>query len=198
MQVVVKSVFPSTLGATWTLSDTLYDRCMVKGLWRGVDADELFGLRKSRNCFACPVCLWSVWGGWNSDSLTRSMSVILSRYSTAKVLPACVRAIEALPNLHTLQFIRTHPKMSTILKGAFEDHIFPQVQTITLPSHTHNILRCWPEVRKVICINQRDSGSLVDAIAQVCNKVEEVEGFFGPEWVMKSAVFPLSWEACTY
>jgi hypothetical protein len=88
--------------------------------------------------------------------------------------------------------------MSTVLKSAFDDHTFPQVRTIILSSHAHNILRCCPEVRNVICINQMDSGSLVDAIEKVCRKVEEVEGFFGPGWVMKSAVFPLSWQLCTY
>ena len=126
------------------------------------------------------------------------MSVILSRYSTATVLPACVRAIETLPNLHTLQIIRTHDRMSNILKEVFDGHVFPQVRTIALPSHAHNILRCCPEVRKVICINRMDSSALVTAIAKVCKKVEEIEGFIGTENVMRSAVFPLSGQLCTY
>ena len=118
------------------------------------------------------------------------MSVILSRYSTPTVLPACVRSIEALPNLHTLQIVRTHHKMSTVLKSAFEGHVFPQVRTISLPSHAHHILRCCPEVRKVICISRMDSSTLVSAIARCCKKVEEVQGFRGPENVMKRTVFP--------
>ena len=117
------------------------------------------------------------------------MSIILSRYSTGTVLPACVRAIEALPNLHTLQVIRTHEHMTTTLKAAFAGHVFPQVQMIVLPSNAHNILRCCPEVRKVICINHDYSSTLVSAIAKVCKKVEEVEGFRGSENVMKSTFF---------
>ena len=126
------------------------------------------------------------------------MSVILSRYSIATVLPACVRAIEALPNLHTLQIVRTHDKMSTMLKNAFEGHVFPQVRTITLPSHAYHILGCCPEVRRVICISRIDSSTLVSAIARGCKKVEEVQGFRGAENVMKSIVFLSFLSLCTY
>jgi hypothetical protein len=117
------------------------------------------------------------------------MGVSLSRYSTS-VLPAWVRSIEALPNLHTLQ-IQMHHKMPSDLKRAFEGHVFPQVRTISLPSHAHHILRCCSEVRKVICNSRMDSSTLVSAIAMGCKKVEEVQGFRGPENVMKSTALPL-------
>ena len=117
------------------------------------------------------------------------MSVSLSRYSTATVLPACVRSIEALANLHTLQ-IQAHHYMSSDLKKAFGGHVFPQVRTISLPSNAHPILKCCTEVRKIICISQMDSSTLVTAIAMGCKKVEEVQGFRGPENVMKRTVFP--------
>ena len=116
------------------------------------------------------------------------MSVSFSRYSTS-VLPAFVRSIEALSNLHTLR-IQMHHKMSSDLKRTFEGHVFPQVRTISLPSHAHHILRCCPEVRKVICNSRMDSSTLVSAIAMGCKKVEEVQGFRGPENVMKRTVFP--------
>ena len=105
------------------------------------------------------------------------MSVILTHYSTETetVLPAWARAIEALPNLHTLQIVRTDHKMCTLLKNAFKGHVFPQVRTISLPS----ILRRFPEVGKVICISQMDSRILSSAIAKRCKKVEEVQGFRG-------------------
>jgi len=122
------------------------------------------------------------------------MSVILSHYSTARVLPACVRAIEALPNLHTLQIVRTDPKMSTLLKNAFKGHVFRQIRTISLPSHAHHILRCCPEVRRVIGINRLDSRSLISAIAKRCKKVEEVQGFRGS---IESTVLHLSGKVCT-
>jgi hypothetical protein len=108
------------------------------------------------------------------------MSIVLSRYSTATVLPACVRAIEALPNLHTLQIVRTDRKMSTLLKNACKGHIFSQIRTISLPSRAHHILRRCPEVRRVICTSRMDSNVLVSAISKRCKKVEEVQGFYGP------------------
>ncbi|KIM44348.1 hypothetical protein M413DRAFT_433761 [Hebeloma cylindrosporum] len=114
--------------------------------------------------------------------------VSLSRYSIATVLPAFVRAIKALPNLQTLEILRMHHKMTTALKEVFDHHIFPQVRTITLPKHAHNIFTCFPEVRKVVCINGGDSGTLVNAIAKGCKKVEEIEGFYGSGSVMKKLV----------
>ena len=123
------------------------------------------------------------------------MSVILPQYSTETVLPACVRAIEALPNLHTLQIVRTGHRMSTLLKNAFKGHVFPQVRTISLPSRAHHILRCCPEVRTVICIDRLSSRSLVSAIAKRCKKVEEVQDFRAS---MESTALHLFRQVCTY
>ena len=121
------------------------------------------------------------------------MSVILTHYSTETVLPACARAIEALPNLHTLQIVRTDHKMCTLPKNAFKEHVFPQVRTISLPSYAHHILRRCPEVGKVICISQRNSRILSSAIAKRCKKVEEVQGFRGS---IESTVPHLLWQVC--
>ena len=123
------------------------------------------------------------------------MSISLFRYSTEIALPACARAIEALPNLHTLQIIRMDSQMSTLLKNALKGCIFPQVRTISLTSRAHHILRCCPEVRKVICISRMDSRTLVSALAKRCKKVEEVQGFYGS---MESTVLHLFWQVCTY
>jgi hypothetical protein len=123
------------------------------------------------------------------------MSIILPNYSSETVLPACVRAIEALPNLRTLQIVRTDYKMSTLLKNAFKGHIFRQIRTISLTSRAHHILRRCPEVRKVICLSGTDSSMVASAIAKHCKKVEEVEGFYGP---MESTALHLFWKLCTY
>ena len=80
--------------------------------------------------------------------------------------------------------------MLSDLKRAFGGHVFPQVRTISLPSNAHHILRCCTEVRKIICISQVDSSTLVSAIAMSCKEVEEVQGFRGPENVMKRTPFP--------
>ena len=123
------------------------------------------------------------------------MSAAPPHHSTVTILPAWVRAIEALPNLHTLQITGTHRRISTLLENAFKGHVFPQVRTIALPSHAHHILRCCPEVKRVICINRLDSRSLISAIAKRCKKVEEVQGFYGP---MESTALHLLWKLCTY
>jgi len=115
------------------------------------------------------------------------MSVNISRYSPGTVLPAYVRTMEALPNLHTLQIVRTHAKITTALRDAFAGRIFPNVQTVALPGHAHNILRSCPEVRKIICMDYGTS-KLISTIANVCKKVEEVEGFCGSEVDMESTV----------
>ncbi|KAF8907056.1 hypothetical protein CPB84DRAFT_1769385 [Gymnopilus junonius] len=101
-------------------------------------------------------------------SHVRSMSVILSRYSTTTVLPAFVRAIEALPNLTTLQILRVHHQMTTPLGSAFEGHRFPQVRKVVC-GHGHDI----------------DASKLISAIAKECKQVEEVMGFNGNERLMK-------------
>ena len=118
------------------------------------------------------------------------MSFSLSRYSTETALPACARAIETLPNLHTLQIIRMDRQMSTLLKNALKGYTFPQVRTISLTARAHHILRSCPEVRKVICISRMDSRTLISAIAKRCKKVEEVQGFYGP---MESTALHLFW-----
>ncbi|KAF8953679.1 hypothetical protein BDZ97DRAFT_1871256, partial [Flammula alnicola] len=118
-------------------------------------------------------------------SHVRSMSVSITRYSTASVLPALIRGIEAVPNMHTLQIIKAHHKMSSTLKDAFEGHIFPQVRTIVLPTHAHNILRCCPEVRRVVCNDWDDSSKIISAIAKSCPKVDELENFRGDARLMK-------------
>ena len=123
------------------------------------------------------------------------MCVILPHYSTATVLPVWVRAMEALPNLHTLQIVGTGHKMTTVLKNAFKGHFFRQIRTISLPSRAHHILRRCPEVRKVICTSGMDSSMLAGAIAKHCKKGEEVQGFYGS---MEGTALHLFWKLCTY
>jgi hypothetical protein len=123
------------------------------------------------------------------------MSVILPHYSTATVLPAWVRAMEALPNLRTLQIVGMAYKLSTLLKNAFKGHFFRQIRTISLQSRAHHILRRCPEVRKVICTSWIDASILASAIAKHCKKVEELQGFYGP---MEGTALHLFWKLCTY
>lgn len=105
----------------------------------------------------------------------RIVNVVLTRCASDEVLPSFARCLEALPNAHTLQVLRAHTQMTTHLKNAFEGRSFPAIQTVILPSHAHNILRCCKEARVVIC-NFGDGSKLISAIAKECKNVERLEG----------------------
>lgn len=122
--------------------------------------------------------------------LSRTVNVILTRYSAATVLPAFVQGLEALPNFKVLCIASAHQKMTTALKDAFEEHTFPQVESIFLPPYCHNILRSCPSVRKVTCNDAEDASKLISAIAKECKHVEEVDGFsFQEEQTVKRRFF---------
>ncbi|KAJ6534667.1 hypothetical protein DFH09DRAFT_1405286, partial [Mycena vulgaris] len=106
----------------------------------------------------------------------RTVNVILTRYSSGEILPPFARCLSLMPNLHTLQIVHAHTAMTTHLKDAFANTNLPTVRKIILPSWAHEVLRCCPEVKHVICIGD-DGGKLVSAIAKCCKKVEIVEGF---------------------
>ncbi|KAJ7066376.1 hypothetical protein C8F01DRAFT_1123058 [Mycena amicta] len=110
-------------------------------------------------------------------SLIRIVNVVLTRYSSAEVLPPFARCISQMPNLHTLQIIHAHTQMTSHLKDGFAGISLPTIQRIVLPGHAHEILRCCPEVREVICTSS-DASKLISAIAKCCKKVETIEGFW--------------------
>ncbi|KAJ7686694.1 hypothetical protein B0H17DRAFT_1204118 [Mycena rosella] len=109
-------------------------------------------------------------------SYIRTVNVILTRYSSAEVIPPFARCLNRMPNMHTLQIVHAHTAMTTHLKNGFANTSLPTVRKIILPSWAHEVLRCCPEVTHVIC-NGDDGGKLVSAIAKCCKKVEIIEGF---------------------
>ncbi|KAG6886856.1 hypothetical protein C0992_001978 [Termitomyces sp. T32_za158] len=109
-------------------------------------------------------------------SYVRTASVALTRCKAATVLNAFVQCLKTLPNLHTLQILRAHTQMTTHLKTAFAAHKLPQVHTVVLPNHAHNILRACPEARVVMC-SYDDGGKLIGAIAKECKNVRVLRGF---------------------
>ena len=113
------------------------------------------------------------------------MTVSLTRYQFATILPAFVEALEMLPNLHTLRICHSHSQMSTYLKSAFEGHVFPQIQTIVLPSCAHNILRSCPNVKDVTNVEE-DGTKLASAICKECPLVERVANFRLSDKTLKS------------
>ncbi|EDR09179.1 uncharacterized protein LACBIDRAFT_296541 [Laccaria bicolor S238N-H82] len=141
-----------------------------------------------------------VWNLWLARSLERKskglvrspqhaayVQCVRVRLSTAKVLPAFVSCLRALPNLHTLSIIFDHIEMTSSLKSAFEGRTFPSVRTAVVPNDAHSVLRSCPEVRRVIC-NLGDGSTLVSAMAKECREVEVIEGFQPDEKMMKRIV----------
>jgi hypothetical protein len=109
-------------------------------------------------------------------SRNSNVNVILTRCSTDTVLPEFVRCLGQLPNVQTLQIVHAHTQMTTVLGQYFENLSLPSVHTVVLQAHAHNILRCCPEVRTVIC-TEGEPSKLVSAIRHACPKVEVIQGF---------------------
>ncbi|KDN38685.1 hypothetical protein RSAG8_09360, partial [Rhizoctonia solani AG-8 WAC10335] len=106
------------------------------------------------------------------------VTVTLTRFQTSKVLPPFMKLLGVLPNVHTLEIPHTHPAMTTALKVTFGGKVFPTIQKVILPTCAHEILRCCPEVREVIC-NEGDGGRLVGALVyNECKKLEVLRGVY--------------------
>ena len=112
------------------------------------------------------------------------VNVVLTRCSTKTVLPAFARCLDILPNLHTLQILHAHNQMTTHLKKVFEGRSFPSIQTVILPTHAHEIMRCCKQAQTVVC-NDGYGSQLVTAIGTGDKKVERLEGFTPDEDLMK-------------
>ncbi len=103
--------------------------------------------------------------------LSRIVSVTLTRYSTDTVIPAFVRCLKILPNLHTLYLIHAHSQMTTALKKGFKGHSIPQIKTLIIPSCAHEVLRSCTGANRVTC-NEDSGGKLVTAIKAGCPHVQ--------------------------
>lgn len=107
-----------------------------------------------------------------------TMSISLSLYAPGNVLPELIRAIHALPNLHTLQIFRVtkFKKMGSALRIAFDGQVFPQIKTVGVPLYGHHILKCCPNVTRVFSYGP--SAKLIATIAKHCRQLEEFYGFY--------------------
>ena len=92
------------------------------------------------------------------------------------------RCLSALPNIHTIHAAKVQRNNDLIT--AFAGLRLPSVRTIRLPTHAHRVLRCCPEVRRIICVG-RDDGKLLTTMKGVCKNVEVLEGFELHEKYMK-------------
>ncbi|KAJ3554440.1 hypothetical protein NP233_g12424 [Leucocoprinus birnbaumii] len=117
----------------------------------------------------------------------RIVNFSLTRCSVNTVLPALIQCLENLPNLEILQILRAHSLMSPMLKSHFEGHTFPQVRTVVIPEHGHEVMRCCPNARKVIC-NYGDGSKIITGMTKFLKNVEVVEGILADKNFLKRLV----------
>ncbi|CAE6476607.1 unnamed protein product [Rhizoctonia solani] len=80
-----------------------------------------------------------------------------------EALSSFAQLLEMLPNVHTLEVLRTGSLIPQSLEACFRGKIFPSIQKVVLPTRAHEILRCCSKVRDVTC-NEGDGGPLVSAL----------------------------------
>ncbi|KAH7345417.1 hypothetical protein B0J17DRAFT_639808 [Rhizoctonia solani] len=80
-----------------------------------------------------------------------------------EALSTFAQLLEVLPNVHTLEVLRTGSLLPQSLETVFKGKTFPSIQKVVLPTRAHEILRCCSKVRDVTC-NEGDGGQLVSAL----------------------------------
>ncbi|RXW19550.1 hypothetical protein EST38_g6304 [Candolleomyces aberdarensis] len=139
-----------------------------RGAWYRKLADGL--IRKGRGIIGdAEVAKW-----------VRRIRVVLTRCDISTVLPTLTSCLAACTNLQTLNIYFAHSEITTPLKEAFTGLNFPSVQTIVLPTQAHQVLRCCPNVKRVVC-NDGDASQLISAVKAKCKDVEVFEGI-RPSW----------------
>ncbi|KAF8548477.1 hypothetical protein OG21DRAFT_1489355 [Imleria badia] len=174
----------STLRALSQTSRILRSRCLAMA-WRNI---ELCGasLPKHNVTFyrvigeatqagvrvlkACPHLL----------PLIQTVSVVLTRFRSAEIIPAFAACLATLPNLTTIQVIHAHSQMTTAIKNAFEGKRFPSVRRISLPCSAHEIIKSCPNVEEVMCTEGNGSTIIGSVIKGNCHEVRVLKGIFAP------------------
>ncbi|KAN0075552.1 hypothetical protein V8E55_011575 [Tylopilus felleus] len=112
--------------------------------------------------------------------LIRTVSVILTsyRYHSAEFIPAFAACLATLPNLTTIQVIHASPapSVSTAIKDGFEGKQFPSVREISLPCSAHEIIKCCPNIEKVICTDGNGSTIVGSIVEGNCQQVSTLKG----------------------
>lgn len=104
------------------------------------------------------------------------MTVSLTRFRAATIVPAFFDLLSALPNLHTLQFVHVHSQMSGVIRTATERKTFPSIRTIVLPTCAHHVLQCTPNIEDITC-NEYDGGLLTSSIRDgACRNIKRLAG----------------------
>ncbi|EUC61992.1 hypothetical protein RSOL_411830 [Rhizoctonia solani AG-3 Rhs1AP] len=105
------------------------------------------------------------------------VTVSINRHRSHIVIPLFARLLGMLPNVHTLEVLPGGYTMAIqSLKKYFEGYSFQSIQKVVLPTFAHDILRCCPKVREVIC-NAGEGRQVIGALVHTgCPKLEILRG----------------------
>ncbi|KAF8129162.1 hypothetical protein EV363DRAFT_1584620 [Boletus edulis] len=94
--------------------------------------------------------------------LIRTVSIMLTTYQKAEIIPAFAACLATLPNLNTIQVIYTETRMQTAIKDAFRDH-----QKVSQP-------------RGVTCVDGDGSKIIQSIVEGKCHQVRILKGISAP------------------
>ncbi|KAF8437494.1 hypothetical protein L210DRAFT_2329720 [Boletus edulis BED1] len=112
--------------------------------------------------------------------LIQTVSVVLTRYQSAEIIPAFAACLATLPNLTTIQVIHAHSQMTTVIKNGFEGKQFPSVRRISLPPSAHEIIKSCPHLEEVTCTEGDGSTIIGSLIKGKCQELRVIKGVDAP------------------
>ncbi|KAI9570819.1 hypothetical protein HD554DRAFT_2169953 [Boletus coccyginus] len=112
--------------------------------------------------------------------LIQTVSVVLTRYHSAEIIPAFAACLATLPNLAVIQVIHAHTQMTTAIKNGFEGKRLPSVRRITLPGSAHEIIKSCPNLEEVVCTDGNGSTIIGSLVRGNCTQVRVLKGISAP------------------
>ncbi|KAJ3519995.1 hypothetical protein NMY22_g12947 [Coprinellus aureogranulatus] len=176
---------PRTLERTNTLramSQTCqsWREALLPLLWRDVECGSI--TRPESKCqwfLQCAPRLIRICGGLgDAPELalhTRNIRLVISTHRLREALASLVKCLGACRQLKVINVHFAQAEIAMDVKLAFEGLIFPSVETMILPTQMHNLLRCCPNVKRVMC-HQGDGSQIITAMRQACKSVEVLCG----------------------
>ncbi|KAF8437488.1 hypothetical protein L210DRAFT_3545794 [Boletus edulis BED1] len=136
--------------------------------------DESIGKRTYSSIHVLKACPYLL-------PLIRTVSVMLTTYQKAEIIPAFAACLATLPNLNTIQVVNMEWGIQTALKNAFRGKRFPSVRKISLPSPAHEIIKMCPNLEEVTCVDEHGGCKIVQSlVAAKCHQVRMLKGITTP------------------
>ncbi|KAF8126501.1 hypothetical protein EV363DRAFT_1347687 [Boletus edulis] len=110
----------------------------------------------------------------------RTVSVILTTYQKAEIIPAFAACLATLPNLNTIQVVHIEWRMQTVIRNAFRGKRFPSVRRISLPSSAHEIIKRCLNLEEVTCVDGDGSKIVQSLVEAKCHQVRILKGITTP------------------